>query len=301
MADLLSCDQGANKFYRHSGFSADVKESFAGPGSNLICVAWDGDNLLSADLGTNRVYKHDGFSATIDTFLSLTRQGIGWDGTNLLSATPSTIYRHVGFSTTIDTSINSPHIQAVDLAWTGTDLISMDQNNETVYLHDGFSETIQQSFQVTGNGFGVDWHDGNLYTADPNSKIIYKRSGFSATILGQFTFSAATTPTALAFMSVELFTVTLQYKQAGGAFVDVTSELGDTGASIGLGSKTCYWDDPGQDRANVEISDAQVQLTLVPDANNEGTHSVNVTSATQLSAGDGTGTQGDVKVEYEIA
>jgi len=105
---------------------------------------------------------------------------------------------------------------------------------------------------------------------------------------------------ALTAVLVDGFTVSLQYKQAGGAFANVTGSLGDVGADMGTGSKTCYWDDPSQDRNNVEISDAQVQLTLVPDGENSETHTANITSVTQLTTGDGTGAQGDVKVEYEI-
>jgi len=173
----------------------------------------------------------------------------------------------------------------------------------------GFSSTIVDTVSLSGHGYyrGVGWDGTNLLSmgGQPAYKI-YKYSGFSNTVLDSFAhgFGAVWCQglvwTDWAGAVPEIFTVTLQYKQAGGAYANVTSALGDVGADVQTGSKVAYWDDPGQDRANVEISDAQMQLTLVPDANNEGTHSVNVTSAAQLSAGDGTGAQGDVKVEYKI-
>jgi len=152
---------------------------------------------------------------------------------------------------------------------------------------------------------GLSYDRANLLHTDSagTRHKVYKHSGISVTIIDSFDTQLivpATVPTGIAWIAVDVFTVTLQYKNAGGSFVSVTSALGDVGANVEPGALIAYWGDPNQDRTDVEINDAQVQLTLVPDGENSEAYSANMTSVSQMTSGDGIGAQGDVKVGYEI-
>jgi len=310
MADLVhSCYTGA-KIYRHNGMTATIVDSFASPGSGVVNGInwWMNGNLICSDQGDNKMYKMSGFSSTVlESFsyagITSVFEGITNDGTNLLASdsTNDRITKLDGFSSTVLDSFASPAGVPEGLAWDGTDLYSTDFISARIYKHNGFSATISDSFASPGSratGLTID-SDGDIWSGDWSANKIFHHSGFSSTITESFTgMSNIQGLTIIA--DIDLFTVTLQYEQAGGAFVNVTSALGDIGANVQPGNRTAYWDNPSQDRSNVEVSDQIVRINANPDANNEGTHSVNVTSAAQLSAGDGTGSVGDVKVEYEI-
>jgi len=305
-----------NTIVRYSGFTSTVVTQFNGPSVNMHGAHFDGTDLWTcAHQGggsTRAIWQHDGISASILQTIPFTPtatgpSGLTSDGTNLISCTADgvemKVYRHSGFTGTIDETLTLSH-QPFGVAWTGTDLVTTDRLN--IYVHDGFSTTIDQTLTAPGGGQGIYdvAFDGTNLICCHYDATIYKMDGISASIDTQFNSSVGS-PQGICSLNwtglvPNIYTVTMQYKQAGGVYADVTASLGEIGADIGLGTHVAYWDGPRQDRVDIEISDAQVQLTLVPDGGNQGTNSANVTSAAQLSAGDGTGAQGDIKVEYEI-
>jgi len=97
------------------------------------------------------------------------------------------------------------------------------------------------------------------------------------------------------------FTISLLYENAGSSFVAVSSALGAVGSGIGEGSNTIYWDDPSQDRNNVEITDEVMRVSAEPDTGNSANFELAIDSAVQLTTGDGIGAQGDVKVVYTLS
>jgi len=296
---------------KYSGFSSSTQiDSIAIPGSFVTGLAWDGTDLYSADFSTGLIYKHDGLSASIQgnfaAEYSAEITAMAWDGQNIITSEGNSsspiVVKYDGFSDTVLESFVATGGYIRGMAHDGTYLYTNRYAGGPVTRHSGFSNTAHSTITVTGSlQTGIGWDGTNLITYA--SATLRKHDGFSTTIAESF--NAATTGGVWGiifedFFIVDKFTATLQYKNAGGSFVDVTSALGDIGADVKVGTRVAYWDNPSQDRADVEISDARVQLTFVPDGGNSDTHSANVTSATQLSTGDGTGTIGDVKVEYEI-
>jgi len=307
MADFVKLNNNATQvIYRYSGFTSTIKDTFLvdslGSGTPVGLECSGGTLYLSNGTTGNTanvVFKMVGFSGVVaDSF-----QGIGTTDITLVDGdvlsveyAGTKVYHYSGFSpVVIDSWSVGGNISG--LAYDGTNLLGIKYPSGPVYRYAGVSGTVTDTFDAGWLSWGITWDGTNVIVDNVGSATQY--TGFGGAIITSFNTPHANG--AIGWLTEDVFTVSFQYKQAGGAYANATSALGDVGANIGVGSKTAYWDDPGQDRANVEISDAQVQLTLVPDANNEGTHSVNVTSAAQLSAGDGTGAQGDVKVEYEIS
>jgi len=115
---------------------------------------------------------------------------------------------------------------------------------------------------------------------------------------GTAMYTASFTPTG-PFTAGDTFDVSLLYKNASGTFVSIGAGLGDVGTVDQVSdSKTAYWDDPNADRPGVEVTDEVVRVSADPDAGNSSDYTLEVISAEQLTTGDSTGEQGDVKVVY---
>ena len=311
MAQMALVHNGTAKVTIHNGFTSTVSDSFSTSGRWGYGCAWDGANLIVGHpVGSDTIHKYSGLTPTVlDSFSTASwhsgASGVTWDGTNLIQCGDDNLIRkHSGFSATVIDSILPPGGASGGLGWFDGKLVHT--YGSTIYILDGFSTTQLDSFQGSPDGGGIlgASYDGtNLLHANSAGAVrkVYKNSGVTSTVLDSFSTAAiGGVPCGIAWILNNRFTVSMQYEQAGGSFVNMTSTLGEVGGDIGVGTYTAYWDNPSQDRPNVEVSDQIVRINANPDIGNEGTNNVNVTSATQLSAGDGTGSVGDVKVEYEI-
>lgn len=312
MANIISSDQIAGRIYVHSGFSNVIIDSFASA-NQPRGLGFDGTNLIHVQqiqFGIDLAVRYAGITDTItDTFGGqsleaggLEIQDITWDGTNYLvcASVSNKVFKISGFTATVLDSFTASE-SLLGVTWDGTNVVTIFNNSGRIVRHSGFSATILDSFATPGTfALGMSWDGTNIISVDSIIARIYKHSGFSSTILDSFSTPASQPRGVTVAVVADIFTVTLQYKNAGASFVDVTSSLGDTGASIGIGSRTAYWDNPDADRPGVEVTDEQVKINAVPDGGNAETYILNVASASQLSAGDGTGAQGDVKVDYTI-
>lgn len=120
--DTIVINDGEDKIYKLSAFTATIKDSFSTPAARGMGVAWDGTNIISSDLNTKRTYKHSGFSSTItDSFIrSNSPLGTAWDGKNTLvseSATTDIIALFVGFSSVEHKSFTVPGTIPNDVAF----------------------------------------------------------------------------------------------------------------------------------------------------------------------------------------
>jgi len=101
-------------------------------------------------------------------------------------------------------------------------LISCDDNLNTIYKHDGISSSILDSFNAPTSNYPGVWgltFDGtNLISCDYSGSKIYKHNGFSSSILDSFS-SPGLQPTGLAFDGTNLIscndTVSKIYKHDG--------------------------------------------------------------------------------------
>jgi hypothetical protein len=152
-------------------------------------------NILAINAAYS-IYKHTGFSSTVSASFSAVGTstiGLGWDGSNVLTADSSTdlghIYKHTGFSTTISSSFSSNYDFPGAITWAGGKLIVISYNagytEYVVYKHAGFTTTIQDSFLAPSDSgiqsAGV-YSDGDLLVSDTTDYNIFKFTGFSSTI-----------------------------------------------------------------------------------------------------------------------
>lgn len=194
--NLFSCDAGANKIYKHDGFTTTVTNSFSL--TLVIGVAWEGTNLIACEY-YSKIFKYQGFSSTVlDSFDgqgSATR-GVGWDSTNVLHSddTNNHYVRYVGFSGSIDTTIYAEGTRPTGGGWDGANLLSHDGTvaNDPIYQHDGFTTTILDSFAGPSTAtYGQNWDSDNLILADDINAVYIKYTGFSNTVLASIASEAA--------------------------------------------------------------------------------------------------------------
>ena len=216
--------QGA-RFFKHSGFSAQVTDSFSRSelGKDL---AWTGDDTLGVlldvstggQLGSDEMFaggennsnllRFSDFSSTLkDSFSSPGDRptGLTWDGTDLYSVDNTfqgqggDYYHHSAFSSTIKDSFSAPFAHALSIDQDGdfigderTDSGGSDDDGNSVVKFSGFSSTIKHSFSQAGaNGItGVTWDGTDFYWMDTSSSANndYRRnSGFTSTVVDSFT------------------------------------------------------------------------------------------------------------------
>lgn len=193
----VSADSSTDKFYRHTGFSAVIADSFSSPLAGGISVVYPSSgNAISTDTTTGKIYVHTGFSSTIaDSFSSPSTAPSGvavHPSGDLLTSDTTTnkIYRHTLLTSAIRDSFSSPSTdpQGISVNQNSGDVISSDDNLNRIYRHSGFSATLLDSFSSPGTNptsLSVDF-SGNVVSADGLSEKIYRHSGFSATILDSF-------------------------------------------------------------------------------------------------------------------
>lgn len=293
----------------YEGFTGALVETISTPGSDPWGLTSDGINLYSGDNTTRLIYKHVGFTSSIQSsfpypgdmvFLS----ALTWDGVNLISTDPVGGTRKYDAGGTVIATTGWLH----KIAWRTEGLLSSQPFGvNPIYRHVGFTSTIAQTINLNATvGVGgviraVVW-DGTDFYVFRNTAVGYRLAGFSSTILeGPINFTGSGFTRDAVLIIPELFTVTLQYRNAGLSFVNVGTSVGDTGAGIRTGLRTAYWTNPESDRPTTEITDEQVKVRAIPDASNLATHPTSVTSVVQLDASDGTGAQGDVKIQYTIS
>lgn len=148
--NLLLCTQ--NTLYIMDGISSTVLTSFA-ISTFTNGIAFDGTNLIRVDGdlgsgGSNFVRIHDGITSTVLTSISISTsyiRGVTYDGNNIicggmnLGATASFIYVLKGETSSLHFTLDAFGTTAVDgisdFAHDGRHLISLNSNNDTIYVH----------------------------------------------------------------------------------------------------------------------------------------------------------------------
>jgi hypothetical protein len=186
---------GAHKYYKFSGFSSTISDSFSDQLASGY-IGWDGTNALTSDVSYDTVNRHTGFSSTITASFDNPNwglTGVTWDSANVISVNgggDNMIVKFSGFSSTVVDSFVSPANQyPYGLCWDGTNVISDDYlgTGPKIYKNQGFSSTVADSFsspstQPYGEGF-----DGiTYYSSDEITEKVYKHTGFTTTISDSF-------------------------------------------------------------------------------------------------------------------
>jgi len=289
--------------------------SYAGGGGSTHQPGHDGTNLLSVDSATGIIYQYDGETHTVlDQFVhphwvSGDQIYIVHDGASLysiLNGVTNKIYRHSGFSDVIIQEFLRGGSANMLPAWQGNALPLPPDTDFSATPLIGFPPLPVTFTNLTTGALTYSW---SLPGGTPNSStdqdpsVEYGTPGTYDVTLAATNDGGTTQEVKAGYITIHpppTHTVTVQYKEAGGTFAEVTGALGDVGTVVGTYSKIAYWEDPFQDRADVEIGNGRVKIEAIPDSGNLQIHNINVTNVTQLSTGDGTGNQGDVKIEYEI-
>jgi len=329
MADICKVFVGASigptaKIYRFDGFSNTVVDSFAlGYVYGLSADVHDGDLYVSHTWAAQEVWKYDGFSNTVDGSFSIPHNGTGMTimGGNLYTVSYGTnkLYKHNGISGTVTDSFTVPYPGSggpTSLTNDGTNLMNGYYASGGQYTkYSGDSSTVLASFNPTGKPPGTSYPWGIAWDPDNSNLVVdwhqggVEHSGFSNTKTGNVVNTWVATLNADSqadiFFYVEQIdkaTITLQYETAtSGIFADVTSALGNIGADVVIdGSKAAYWDNPSQDRSEIDVASTRMRIQAVLDPGNTGSYTAVSVSAQQLSTADGTGDVGDVKVTYEV-
>jgi hypothetical protein len=104
----------------------------------------------------------------------------------------------------IKSSFASPSSTPTGLTFDGTNLISCDASNDTIYVHDGVSSTILSSFaSPSSTPTGLTFDGTNLISCDADSDTIYVHDGVSSTILSSFSIPSSN-PNGLTFDGTNL-------------------------------------------------------------------------------------------------
>ncbi len=112
-------------------------------------------------------------------------------------------YPYLWFGVVMD-SFSSPGPAPTGLTFDGTNLISCDNNSDTIYIHDGISISILSSFSSPNTlPRGLTFDGTNLISCDQGTATIYIHDGISSSILSSFS-SPGVAPTGLAFDGTNL-------------------------------------------------------------------------------------------------
>lgn len=99
-------------------------------------------------------------------------------------------------TSTVASTFNSPGSSPTGLAYDASsgNLISCDNNSDTIYIHDGVGAATLSSFSSPGSNpvaLTIDTNTGNLISADNSSDNIYVHDGISSTILSTLSAPAS--------------------------------------------------------------------------------------------------------------
>jgi len=295
-----------NTVVPYIGTTAQTSFVVAFQGSQYSQFAFDGTNFYS--VWDSTVYKYSGQTATVDdmfTHSAGTVTDVTHDGVNLFTSSNNTVYRHSGFSPDIVQQRNLGGTNRL-IAWDGTALPPPPVPDFT-----GTPTVDYAPFSVdfTNTSTGATSYTWTFSGGTPGTStdfeptIAYDTPGTYNVSLQAFGPGGDVTETKLGYIEVKPppeHAVTLKYKVSPGVYNTATTAIGDVGSVIGTGIKTAYWDDPAQDLPSTETLAHQLQIEAVPAVGNDVAFTVTINSVEQLAIGDGTGTVGDVKVEYEI-
>ena len=152
-------------------------------------------NLVSASAaygsgGDDSIFIHDGITAAILTSFSTPEGntiGLAFDGTNLISADPSTgsIYVHSGVTSTILTSFSVFDVEGC--VYISPNLHTSEATLFNVYVHSGITSTITTSFSAPAIGnFGLAYDGTNLISASIGNQSVYIHTGVTSAITTSF-------------------------------------------------------------------------------------------------------------------
>jgi len=109
----------------------------------------------------------------------------------IVAAGVDKFFQMSGFSSTLKQSISSSDATPSDISTdNNTNLLSVGDTADKIFLHSGLTVTITNSFTVplVSYAYGITWFGGNVYhTAYGDVDKCFKFSGFSSTITDSFT------------------------------------------------------------------------------------------------------------------
>lgn len=160
-----------------------------------------GDNFIIGDFG-GKIDLMVGFSTSVDTELDTGQNVVGnsWDDTYMYYSRYSvgTIYQCVGFSLSVNASfdIHGNGLRGISIDDSGN-IISVNRNDDTVYLHSGFSSSTTDSFTTGGDDeHGATWDGTNAIVICRNSSTystLHLMTGFSGSEQSSFSITTAAT------------------------------------------------------------------------------------------------------------
>ena len=198
-------------YYKHSGFSPTVTDSFSSAGEDEVDLEWDGQDTLGA--------LDDDATVTGEYDLLSDIQGLvggGAAGGNVLStnqgSTGSAVsepesqlstsranqshYLHSGFTSTITESWSAPPSEDPSgISWDAFDIFSITYTGQNIFRHSGRSATIKASFDlgtitpntIDANGIDVTVSGNNDTIYNENTqKLNVRLSGFTSTVNASF-------------------------------------------------------------------------------------------------------------------
>ncbi len=124
------------------------------------------ENLITNEQTDGDLKLRDGFSPTVLDSMDApgtTHRGVGWDGTNVISADLNGNKTNLltGFTTTIQDSVTNVDFQSPSgCGWDGSNVIFTDRGLDEHHQYDGFSDTVTDSFAAKeANPYEANWND----------------------------------------------------------------------------------------------------------------------------------------------
>ena len=201
MANLYSVST-APKFYRHSGFTDAILNSFTVAANTPISLDFQNENATTPGkmyvaYNTGDIVKeHSGFSKTITQSRDLGAgndlSGISYDGTTYFYSSndvANKVAKRTGFTNTIVSSFTlglTIYYGTWNRANSRFYQIERDTNRKFTQ-HNGFVKTISASFTMAATPDGLSWAGAYMYTGRRAvTDKFFKHSGFVKTITDSF-------------------------------------------------------------------------------------------------------------------
>ncbi len=168
----------------YRGYAVDwvVVDSFAGPGTDVTGLTYDGNFLWSASSGNNTIYKIDTSGVIQDSFTApgVGAGGLAFDGTNIWMSDPITlqIYQLNPGNGIVLKQFDAPGEDATGLTFDGTSLWNSDYNwsSSDAYIHQLDTDgNVENTYVSPGPGpQGLTFDVYYICNADVSTNLLYK-------------------------------------------------------------------------------------------------------------------------------
>lgn len=158
-------------------------------GATFSTYAGPAMDFYTTDRNSNKVYKHTNFTSTVSDSISVNApEGltIANDGRYVIT-NGIKMKKLVGFTSVIYDSFSSPSDDVTGIVYSGSNLISADNNSDKIYKHSGFTSTILDSFSsLSTSQQGIAGFGSYLVEAEGSGNKVYRHNGFTSAIFDSF-------------------------------------------------------------------------------------------------------------------